>query len=107
MSDSSPPLTRAEVWAACQQALLDVIRARGVGDADDIHSVVTIPPDIHPSIVGRAIAAMKCAGLIVMVEYVTTTRPVGHSHVMRSWRLAEPPTGQSPPSADEEGSHHA
>ena len=107
MSDSSPPLIRAEVWAACQQALLDAIRVRGVGDADDIHSVVTIPHDIHPSIVGRAIGALSRDGTIVMVEYTTTSRPIGHAHVMRSWRLAEPTTGQSPPSTDEEGSHHA
>lgn len=93
MRDASPPLTRAEVWAACQQALLDAIRVRGVGDADDIRRVVTIPEGIHPSIVGRAIGALSRDGTILMVEYITTARPIGHSHVMRSWRLAEPQIG--------------
>ena len=91
MSDS--PLSRAAVWGACQQALLNAIRARGVGNADDIRCVVTIPPDIHPSIVGRAIGALSRAGIIVPVEFITTSRPVGHAHLMRSWRLADPALG--------------
>ena len=96
MSDASLPLSRAAVWAACQQALLNAIHVRGVGDADDVRRAVTIPPGIHPSIVGRAIGALSRAGIIVAVEFVTTSRPVGHSHLMRSWRLADPALGGAP-----------
>ena len=91
MSDATP--SRADIYGACQTVLLSAIRARGVGDADDIRRVVTIPPCINPSIVGRAIGALSRAGIIVPVEFITTSRPVGHAHLMRSWRLADPALG--------------
>lgn len=90
---------RAAVIAAAQSAMLDVLRTHPTASADDIRPHVIIPPHVHPSIIGNAIQGLRRDGVIVPESIIATSRPVGHSHLMRRWQLAEPPIGQSSPSA--------
>lgn len=85
---------RAAVFAAAQRAMLDVLRTRPTASADDIRPRVTIPPHVHPAIIGSAILGLRRDGLIVQVSTIATSRPAGHSHLMRVWKLAAPPIGQ-------------
>ncbi len=100
---SSLQTSRAAVMAAAQTAMLDVLRSRQTASADDIRHRVTIPDGVHPSIIGTAILGLRRAGVIVPVETIPTSRPAGHAHLMRTWRLADPPAGRSDTSLGGEG----
>ena len=91
----SLPSERAAVFAAVQCELLKAARTSPPASAVDIRPHLKIPSGVHPSIIGAAIRELKRAGLIVEVGYVSTTHKAGHGHLMRTWRLADPPAGQS------------
>lgn len=84
---------RAAVIASAQRAMLDVLRDQPTASADDIRPRVTIPDGVHPAVIGCAIAGLHRDGLIAPVATIATSRPAGHAHLMRVWRLADPVRG--------------
>lgn len=83
---------RAAVFAAAQSEMMKAVRTLPEASAADIRPHVHIPDGVNPSIIGVAIRELKRAGLIVEVGTVATSRPAGHAHLMRLWRLADPLT---------------
>ena len=71
----------------------DVLRVQPTASADDIRPRITIPPGVHPSVVGIAIAGLHRDGIITSVSTIATSRPAGRAHLMRVWRLADHVTG--------------
>ncbi len=67
------PSDRAAVMADAQRAMMSALLIRGRATADDIRAVVTIPDNIHPSIIGPAVRGLVTEGLIVTDEI----RPTG------------------------------
>jgi molybdopterin biosynthesis enzyme len=74
-------LTRAAVRLALE---------RGTITADDVRSVVPIPPGIRPVVVGVALRDAADAGILRRIGYRPSTRPVAHARPLTVWRLTDP-----------------
>ncbi len=87
----SLPNRHAKIIGEAQRALLEAIRKNGVASADDIRSVVAIPDDVNPSIVGIAVRLLSKDKIIKVDSIATTERRIAHARLTRVWRLADRP----------------
>ena len=84
----SLPYDRAKVVRHIQRVMIEILRKQRTASADDVWRRVTIPPHVHPSIMGTAILGLSREGLIVPDSTIATCRPSAHGHLIRVWRLA-------------------
>jgi hypothetical protein len=91
-----PRSERRAVIASVQRTMLEILQLRQTASADDIRRIVDIPAGVNPTVIGVAIRQLSEAGLIVPITIVRTARTVGHSHLIRIWRLTESVSSNSP-----------
>ncbi len=78
---------RQAVRAAIGRAALSIVLRQGIVSADDVRSVVEIPPDVDPRIVGPVFLSLKNEGWLEQIGDHHTGRGIAHSRMVRDWRL--------------------
>jgi len=72
-----------------RRALLARLLEVGTATADDVRSVVELPPGVNPTCFGSVPSPLAQAGVIYRAGYRETTRPEGHARPVTVWRLAD------------------
>jgi hypothetical protein len=73
----------------CQRAAVTMLLATtGTITADDIRSMVDLPPEVDARLIGAAIRRLSRIGIIRPVGIATSTRPERHAGILRTWKLA-------------------
>lgn len=80
---------RAVVVRAGQRALLLQLLDTGMATADDVRTVVPLPPGIGPRCYGAVPTPLAEAGIIRAAGYQRTARPLAHARPVTVWALAD------------------
>ncbi len=72
-----------------RRALLLRLLVAGIATADDVRTVVKLPPGINPKLFGAVPGPLAEAGIIQAAGYVPTRRKEGHARPVLRWQLAD------------------
>lgn len=70
-----------------RRALLAALLRRGTATADDVRLAVELPADVRPVCLGAVPGHLARAGIVRRLDFVSTTRPVGHARPVTRWEL--------------------
>jgi len=81
---------REAITRRAQRALLVAMLAGdGTATADNVRSVVVLPPGVDPVCLGGTPGPLARAGIIARDGYATTRRPEAHARPVSLWRLRD------------------
>jgi hypothetical protein len=72
-----------EFLERCRTLARMVCRERGQVSINDIRAIITVPPGVHPSVLGAVFRGKE----FVRVGYTEASHPEAHSRVVRVYRL--------------------
>ena len=80
---------RADLIRECTVAALRVAIDRGEVCADDVRTLVKIPPDISPKLMGVVFRDLADAGIFRRAGFRNSTRRAAHARPLSVWQLAD------------------
>ncbi len=80
---------REAVIRQAQRALLRLLLDRGTATADDVRSLVELPPGVNPKVFGAAPGALARLYIIEAAGFTPSCRPVAHARPVRVWQLID------------------
>lgn len=80
---------RSALIRELQAAALRVALDRGEVCADDVRTLVSIPPDMSPKAVGAAFRELADAAYLRRTGFRNSNRPAAHARPLSVWRLAD------------------
>lgn len=79
--------TRAALLLRARHALLNLLLVRGECTADDVRSVVAVPPGVDPVAFGAVPAPLQRAGIIKRTGWAPSVRPDAHARPVSVWQI--------------------
>jgi hypothetical protein len=80
---------RADLIRECTAAALRLALDRGEVCADDVRTLVTIPPGISPKLVGAVFRDLADDKVLRRVGFRNSKRPAAHARHLSLWQLVD------------------